>query len=287
MGAVTELKNIIDLERHPLDSPDSDAYRESLGAARAGLRSHGCAVVPGLITGDALERMRLEARSMLHTTHYSTTDMNPYFSPPDPALPADHPVNTMLERSSGFVPADSFAADSEIGLLYRSSELIHFVAEALLVDTVHCFADPLACLTINVLGPGQQFCWHYDTNDFAVTLLLDEADKGGRFEYITDIRGEAHENYEAVSEALNDNHPDVVALDLSPGDLQIFRGRNSLHRVTRVGQGSRPRLAAIFAYTLEAGVIGRLERTHQLFGRALAVHEQAERQRVRADSLRD
>ena len=57
------------------------------------------------------------------------------------------------------------------------------------------------------------------------------------------------------------------------------------HRVTRVSRDSRPRHAAIFAYTAEPGVIGRLERTRQLFGRVLPAHEEAESRRVRSDEL--
>lgn len=79
----------------------------------------------------------------------------------------------------------------------------------------------------------------------------------------------------------------VHTLDLRPGDLQIFRGRYSLHRVTRVGRRSTPRHAAIFVYTEQAGVIGPLERTRQLFGRVLPAHEAAERARVRFDRLLD
>ena len=79
----------------------------------------------------------------------------------------------------------------------------------------------------------------------------------------------------------------VTTLDLCPGDLQIFRGRRSLHRVTRVGEHSRPRHAAIFAYTEKPDVIGRLDRTRQLFGRVLPEHIEAERQRVRSDELLD
>ena len=39
--------------------------------------------------------------------------------------------------------------------------------------------------------------------------------------------------------------------------------------------------------TLEPGVIGGVERTKQLFGRALEAHEIAEREKVRADELLD
>jgi hypothetical protein len=54
-----------------------------------------------------------------------------------------------------------------------------------------------------------------------------------------------------------------------------------------VPANSRPRHAAIFAYTEEAGVIGRLARTQQLFGRVLQAHVDAEEQRIRSDALID
>jgi len=79
----------------------------------------------------------------------------------------------------------------------------------------------------------------------------------------------------------------VVTLDLRPGGLQIFRRRYSLHRVTRIPKGSAPRHAAIFAYTEQPNVIGRVARTKQLFGRVLQEHEDAERERVRSDTLID
>lgn len=171
--------------------------------------------------------------------------------------------------------------------MYRWPPLLAFLAEAPDVASLHCYADPLACLTVNVLDPGQQSAWHYDTNDFAVTLLLDEADEGGLFTYAPTIRTPTHGPFDEVADVLLGRSDRVRTLELRPGDLQIFRGRYSLHQVSRVATGSRPRHAAIFAYTEDAGVIGRLERTRQLFGRALHVHHDAERSRVRHDDLMD
>jgi hypothetical protein len=54
------------------------------------------------------------------------------------------------------------------------------------------------------------------------------------------------------------------------------------HRVTRVSETSPARHVAIFAYTEEPGVIGRVERTKRLFGRALPEHVAAEERRVRS-----
>jgi len=57
--------------------------------------------------------------------------------------------------------------------------------------------------------------------------------------------------------------------------------------VTRV-EGDTPRLTAIFAYSQAPDVVGRLERTRQLYGRVSEQHMLAEQSRAeRADGLID
>ena len=172
-------------------------------------------------------------------------------------------------------------------VLFKAPEVARFLADCLEIPALYCYDDPLAGLTSNICDPGQQFTWHFDTNDFAVTVLVQPADEGGIFEFVPQIRSAGDEGFDAIAAVLAGGRQGVRTLDLRPGDLQIFRGRHSLHRVTRVGAGSRPRHAAIFAYTLEPGVIGRVERTRQLFGRVLPEHEEAEQHRVRSDALLD
>ncbi|MPZ95299.1 MAG: arpA protein [Propionibacteriales bacterium] len=206
--------------------------------------------------------------------------------------PERHPVNTFLERSSGFIPGDAWSDDGPMKELFASAELTAFIAESLEIPQLYCYADPLAGLTANILDPGQEFSWHFDTNDFAVTLLIDEPDGGGLFQYVPGIRSATEEGFDAIQAvleggALLDGQLGVRTLQLRPGDMQIFRGRYSLHRVTRVSADSTPRHAAIFAYTEQPGVIGRLARTRQLFGRALPEHIESETTRVRSDALLD
>ena len=79
----------------------------------------------------------------------------------------------------------------------------------------------------------------------------------------------------------------VIALPLEPGDLQIFKGRYSLHRVTQV-EGQRRRYTAIFGYSEKPGVISKASRKLKLFGRCLDAHLEAEAQvAIRTDNLRD
>jgi len=283
-----ELGEIIDLDRYPLHEPTTAAYVAAVDAAREGLRSVGCAVVKDLVRPEAVARLNEEIIERKHTTHFSTQVMNPYFhTEVDETYPANHPVNTFLERSSGFIPGDSWEGNCATDVMFRAPELARFLADCLEIPELHCYADPLAGLTANILDPGQLFTWHFDTNDFAVTVLVQEADDGGRFEYYPGIRNAEDEGFDRIAGVLAGERAGVHTLDLRPGDMQIFRGRHSLHQVSRVPANSRPRHAAIFAYTEEAGVIGRVARTQQLFGRVLQEHLDAEEARVRSDTLID
>ncbi len=287
-GAMNALESLIDLDRYPIDQPGSAGYLAMVNEARRSLRDDGCAVIRDMVRPDAVERLNEEVVARKHTTHYSTDIINPYFhTHRDEGFPDRHPVNTFLERSSGFIPGDSWDSTCETDQLFRSPELARFIADCLEIDALHCYADPLAGLTANILDPGQQFTWHFDTNEFAVTVLVKPADEGGRFEYVPNIRSPHDEGFDHIQRVLEGSDDGVVSLDLRPGDIQIFRGRYSLHRVTRVPATSTSRHAAIFAYTQEHGVIGRLERTQQLFGRVMQAHIDAEAARVRSDELID
>ncbi len=282
------LADLVNLERFPIAEPTSPGYLAATEFARRGLRSVGCAVLEGFVRPEAVRLLNGEILERKHATHYSTEIINPYFhTAADPAYPADHVVNTFLERTSGFIPGDAWDPGCATEVLFRAPEVTRLLADCLEIGELHCYDDPLAGLTANILDPTQQFTWHFDTNDIAVTVLVQPADAGGVFEYVPDIRSADDEAFEAIGAVLDGDRNRVRSLDLRPGDLQIFRGRYSLHRVTRVDPDSPPRHAAIFAYTREPGVIGRVARTRQLFGRVLPEHEEAERERVRSDALLD
>lgn len=283
-----DLGEYVDLDRYPIEQPDSDAYKETVVGAHRGLRLSGCAVIKDFVRADGLARLGAEIRARKHTTHFSNEVINPYFHFHHNAdYPERHPMNTFLERSSGFVPGDSWGDESVMRYLFEHPAMCRFLADCLEIDQLHPYADPLAGLTANVLDPGQLFTWHFDTNEFAVTVLIDEADEGGLFQYVPNIRSAVDEGFDEIQAVLEGGTTGVHTLDLRPGDLQIFRGRYSLHRVSRVAADSKPRHAAIFAYTEKPGVIGRVERTQQLFGRVLPEHIAAEEERVRTDALVD
>ena len=65
-------------------------------------------------------------------------------------------------------------------------------------------------------------------------------------------------NYAGVERVLAGGSPLVRKLVLNPGDLQIFRGRYSLHRVAPV-EGPRKRYVGIFSFVEKEGMCGGVE----------------------------
>ncbi len=280
------LSDYVDLGRYPLDRRGGEAYEAMLASTRAALADDGCAVLPGFVHAGGVEVLVREAGRVSPCAFRSFNRTNVYFSRDDETLPPEHPVRRFYPRTNSFVPADNFAAGSPLRGLYQSAEFMPFIHDALEEKAFYRYADPLADVIINVVEAGEEeeggFPWHFDTNNYTVTLALQNAGSGGVFEYCPNLRQRDGENYEGVARVLDGDSDEVVKLPLGAGDLQIFRGRYSLHRVTSV-RGPRPRYVAIFSFASVPDLVASPERCRQLYGRVLPIHLE----RARADSLRD
>jgi hypothetical protein len=96
--------------------------------------------------------------------------------------------------------------------------------------------------------------WHFDRCGFTVTLLIQAAEQGGEFEYRNNLRTDADPNYEGVAQLLRGSDAEVRTNPLAAGTLNVFAGKNTLHRVSTV-RGSRNRLVAVYSYYERPGVM--------------------------------
>ena len=76
----------------------------------------------------------------------------------------------------------------------------------------------------------------------------------------------------------------VKSFALEPGDLQLFKGLYSLHRVSLL-KGSTSHYLAILSYVEQPDMVGTPKRVKQLYGRILPIH--LERTGLRADPYLD
>jgi hypothetical protein len=182
------------------------------------------------------------------------------------------------------VPADNLGADSILRTIFEWSAFSPFIKEVLQEEKFYPYADPLADVVVNLAEEGGGFPWHFDTNNFTVTLAIQNAESGGEFEFSPMVRSLTEENYEKVERVLDGDKSMIKTVILEPGDLQIFKGRYSLHRVAPL-RGNRKRYVAIFSYVSEPGMVSSPQRAKELYGRVLPIH--LERAGLRADALID
>lgn len=281
---ILDPRDFIDLARYPLDATGSERLRTLTTEVRAGLAEDGCAVLRGVILPERIGQLVEEADGVASKGHRSFSRTNAYFTKDDPRLPGGHPVRRFYDRSNAFVPADNFGAGSTLRALYEWPSFPAFIQAALGEPNFYRYADPLADVIVNVTEAGDGFPWHFDTNNYTVTLAIQNGVEGGEFEYCANLRSAIDENYAGVERILDGDGGAVKTLELRPGDLQIFKGRYALHRVKPVA-GQRRRYVGIFSFVEEPGMVGSPERTRQLYGRVLPIH--LERAGQRADALID
>ena len=119
---------------------------------------------------------------------------------------------------------------------------------------LHPYADNLSSINIHYADRGQELGWHFDNSSFAITLLIQKPSAGGVFEFVRDLsnRENGDWNFEGVSSVL-DGNAKVEVVDIEPGTLVLFRGRNSIHRVSP-NRSDVTRMMAVLAYNSEPGV---------------------------------
>jgi hypothetical protein len=280
-------EDVVDTARYPLLDPESPAWLDVVSRTRQELRTVGCSVLPNFIRPALVEELRAECAEIAPDAYYDVEIVNAYNIATDAELPAGHPGRMRMERGNAFVARDRIPADALIHRLYESDLFKSFVASCFELPELHELADPLSGLVLNVITTGKAHPWHFDTNEFTVSMLTQESEAGGVFEYCPNIRSGQAENFDDVRAVIEGRGDDLIQrLTLRPGDLQLFKGRYSLHQVSPV-RGDHARHSAIFAYSERPGVIGSVARTRQLFGRVLPEHLAAEGRAVRVDQLLD
>ena len=161
--------------------------------------------------------------------------------------------------------------------------MLKFISDSLGVFPLYRWSDPLGKNPYSIMHKDHYFPWHFDGNEFTLSILVQKAEKGGLFEYSPDLRSTENENFDEVTKVLRGSRDKVKSLDLQPGDLQIFKGRFSMHRVTKI-EGNTSRYIALPTYVKDSYRVNKPEHSKQVYGKALPIHY--ERNNVEVDGAR-
>ena len=279
------LKTIVDLENYPIHDLNSKKIKKLVKKCKDDLDKLSCSTIPNFILPNSIKVMNSEIEEKIDKVFMSKKNINPYLnSKDDPSLNEAHPKRTFLERDNGYLNSDLFNKESEMKFLYEQEELLKFVSVCLGISPIYRWADPLACHAYNVMRPEGILPWHFDSCEFTLSIMIQKPDEGGIFEYCPFIREPGNENFNEVKKVLDGDRTKVRQLKLEPGDLQIFKGRFTMHRVTRV-KGNKPRYLCIPAYVLDPWRVNTPDHSQAIYGKVLPIH--IERNQARSDGLAD
>ncbi len=259
--------SFIDLEKYKIDDRDSSEYRTLIEHCREQLRKQGACVLKGFIKADVVAQMVDEAMELAPTAFHNTVTGNAYLTEIDESWPQDDPRRLTDTTSLGAIGYDQMPTNSLVRTLYEWDGLMDFLADALGKEKIYRYADPMGALNIATMKDGDYLRWHFDQTDFVTTILLQPAEKGGEYEFVPMIRSGENPNYDHVRRVLNGSTEGVVTLEIEPGSLVLFEGRNSLHRVTRI-EGKVTRLIALLGYDTKPGTLSSEYLRKMRYGRS-------------------
>ena len=107
---------------------------------------------------------------------------------------------------------------SPLRTLYHSDLFQDFLCSTLGEQALFPYADPLSSINIHYAQPGQELGWHFDNSSFAITLMIEEPEEGGAFEYVKSVRDadQGEMNFETVAQILDG--------DITPNQLSMKAG---------------------------------------------------------------
>ncbi|BCG96330.1 HalD/BesD family halogenase [Mesorhizobium sp. 131-2-1] len=261
------MQDILDLDRYPLDREGSPEWARLVEACAAALADNGMFNLEGFLRPGAAEKAASEIQPVMDTRSHTHKRMhNIYFKPSIPELPSDHPALRKVETISHTVCADQIPGSTVLAI-YEYEPLVRFLAAAMGKPRLHVMQDPLARTNVMGYRAGEALNWHFDRSEFTTTLLLQAPERGGDLEYRTDLRSDNDPNYEGVARLLEGRDPEAKILRMKAGTLNVFRGKNTAHRVTTV-EGERQRMIAVFSYYERPGVMFSDEERIGFYGRA-------------------
>jgi hypothetical protein len=241
------MKDVLDLERYPLDRPESPEFTALVASCRRDMATKGMFNLDGLVRPAGIERAVREIQPRSDRIAYThQRQHNVYFEAAVDGLRPDHGALKRFDTIHHTLCDDQLAG-TLVHEIYEWPPLPGFLARVLDKPQLFLMGDPLARVNVMKYKPGEALNWHFDRSLFTTTLLIQASDEGGEFEYRSNLRSDADPNYDGVAKLLHSSDPEIRVNPLAAGTLNVFAGKNTLHRVSPV-RGKRDRLVAVYSY---------------------------------------
>ncbi len=261
------IENIIDLKRYPLDHLTGKEGQKLVDQCQLALHESGLFNLDGFLIPDAIKQaVKSSADQLANHSFTHEREHNIYFLPEVEGLAGNHPVLKKFKTVNHTVCSDQIR-DNVLIELYEWPPFAAFLAAVMKIPQLHQMDDEISRLNVMGYSAGEALNWHFDRSEFTTTLLLQAPQEGGEFQYRTGLRTDIDPNYDGIAKFLAGDQNDVTTLPLEAGTLNVFRGKNTLHRVSPV-KGEHQRVIVVFSYYENPGVAFSVEEKVGFYGRS-------------------
>ena len=247
-----DVTSLVDLERYPIDDPDSARYRAVVARGRRELAANGALALEGFITAAGLERLQAEAAGLVARSQFSAKQESPYGLTAAADVPRDHPYR-IKGTSRRHCAAHHKMPGTALDALYRWPPVRRLVADLVAKPELFLHEDPSNALVLMIYKTGDRLAWHFDRAQYSTIIELQASEAGGVFEYVPDLRSADDECFDDVRAVLTGERSRVVAPRTKPGAFTMIEGNFAMHRVTPI-EGATPRISLVLSYEEEPGV---------------------------------
>jgi len=255
MDQIDRLKDVVDLERYPVQDVNTQEFRTLLRETRSTYEKDGIVTLPNFIKQEAVDKSVAEVEKAKGSEWFTKSTHNVFLDAGDDTFAKDHIRNRELPTTVASLAYDRLDINGPLLTLYHSDSFCVFLAQVLGMHHFYRLADPLGAASINIFPPGTAHNWHFDESVFSVTIMIQKPEKGGLFRHTHPIREkgkESEELYEIIEDIVNKKNDIAATLKFEPGTLSIFSGSRCLHEVSKV-EGATDRLVAVFCFATEKG----------------------------------
>ena len=269
---IWSVPDIVDTHRYPFLDLTTAPGKALVERCHAQFENEVCCALPDFIRPQALHTIVEQVEQRESHAHHRRLYKSAY-SPYKPIH--DEEVKTLafgsahltpLLRDVHFLGYDEFGEGSLMRTLYETPELCTFAAAVLGVPVLYPSVDPLMAAPVSLHYEGSELGWHCDTQEFTITVLIRPSEVGGVFQYFPES-GPHDRNFARVPALLAGDEAGVRNVPFEAGTVLLFRGANTLHRVTRTS-GRKPRILGIFHLERTPGRIYDDQFKLDTFGRA-------------------
>ena len=245
---MSNINKIVNYNKHPIENSDYIAL------CKNNIMNNSLLILNNFLTKECLDELIIEALKLEDKAFYCSQNHTILLNKYNNLKKIDDPLNIEVKSDKGCVPHDLLNANSKLNILYKSIIFKNFLKEVLNLNKLFPYSDPLSSINYNFYQNTQQLGWHFDNASFAITLMIQAADSGGEFEYVSKGR-DYNKNFidKVYIKKILDQLIQPQRINADAGTLVLFYGRNYLHRVTPV-TSKKPRILVTLNYNEEKGI---------------------------------